>query len=383
MSRRNQINERNNDDDNNNKRHDEDFFGGHKKQETDLGGVGGKSLWDAAKDIVTSREKAETLPTESNTVLFVGSRTGGKTTMILRYLERTNEAAKPTIALDYNYAKKPKTIDTIGKDIGHIWELGDGTFLTKLIDVVLTPETIGNASVVLVLDLSQPQELWHTYQILYEAIAKRVKYCISEAAKQNPHIKDKLKEAILKRLGNAVRLDKGEIEPLRIPLLIIGSKYDQFQTLEPDEKKSIIKTLRFLTYYHGATLMSYSEKQESVHLRAIINHFLFDTALSNKQPQIDYQKPLYVKSGSETPEQIGPPPIPEYELGDVRENSPIALWRAAYCKRFPQEVEKRDPSSTQDYGRDPQYADASIDAMREQKMAELQRYLTMKNRSHS
>ncbi len=51
--------------------------------------------------------------------------------MILRYLERfvkklsdsshkttffvfrTNEAAKPTIALDYNYAKKPKNIDTV------------------------------------------------------------------------------------------------------------------------------------------------------------------------------------------------------------------------------------------------------------------------------
>jgi len=32
-------------------------------------------------------------------------------------------------------------------------------------------------------------------------------------------------------------------------------------------------------------------------------------------------------------------------------------------------VEKRDPSSVKDYGRDPEYADASIDAMREQKLA--------------
>ncbi len=61
-----------------------------------------------------------------------------------------------------------------------------------------------NASVVLVLDLSQPQELWHTYQTLYEAIAKRVKFCISEASKLNPNLKDKLKESILKRIGNAV-----------------------------------------------------------------------------------------------------------------------------------------------------------------------------------
>ncbi|CAF2015439.1 unnamed protein product [Rotaria magnacalcarata] len=378
MSKKNQAND--------DKKHDDDFYGGRKREETDLGGGGGggKSLWDAAREIAASREKAETLPTESNTILFVGSRTGGKTTMILRYLERTNEAAKPTIALDYNYAKKPKTIDTIGKDIGHIWELGDGTSLTKLIDVVLTAETIGNASVVLVLDLSQPQELWNTYQILYDTIAKRVKYCISEAAKQNPNIKEKLKESILKRLGSTIRPEKHDIEPLRIPLLIIGSKYDLFQTLEPDAKKSIIKTLRFLTYYHGATLMSCSEKQESVvHLKSMMNHFLFDTELPNKQPQIDYQKPLYVKSGSETPDQIGPPPIPEYDLGDLRENTPIAVWRAAFSKRFPQEAEKRDPSLTQDYGRDPQYADAAIDAMREQKMAELQRYLTMKNRSHS
>jgi hypothetical protein len=60
--------------------------------------------------------------------------------------------------------------------------------------------------VVLVLDLSRPEELWHTYQTLYEAIAKRVKYCTSEASKQNPNIKDKLRDSIIKRIGNAVSL---------------------------------------------------------------------------------------------------------------------------------------------------------------------------------
>ncbi len=41
-------------------------------------GVGGKSLWDAAREIVANREQAEAIPTESNTVLFVGSRNGVK-----------------------------------------------------------------------------------------------------------------------------------------------------------------------------------------------------------------------------------------------------------------------------------------------------------------
>ena len=41
----------------------------------------------------------------------------------------------------------------------------------------------------------------------------------------------------------------------------------------------------------------------------------------------------------------------------------------SFDKIFLFKVEKRDPSLLQDYGRDPQYADASIDAMREQKLA--------------
>ena len=42
----------------------------------------------------------------------------------------------------------------------------------------------------------------------------------------------------------------------------------------------------------------------------------------------------------------------------------IGLFDSFFLK-----VEKRDPSLMQDYGRDPVYADASIDAMREQKLA--------------
>ncbi len=79
----------------------------------------------------------------------------------------------------------------------------------------------------------------------------------------------------------------------------------------------------------------------------------------SKQPQTDYQKPLYVKSGSETSDQIGPPPVAAQDIGDLREkyyiyinysiellllsfSTPAAVWRAAYCKRFPQEVSVRD-----------------------------------------
>ena len=44
-----------------------------------------------------------------------------------------------------------------------------------------------------------------------------------------------------------------------------------------------------------------------------------DRFSSSKHSQTDHMKPIFVKSGSETPEQIGAPPVPEYELGDLKE----------------------------------------------------------------
>lgn len=66
----------------------------------------------------------------------------GKSSIVLRYTDRNNEAAKPTIALDYTFCRKAKAGSSVLKNIGHIWELGEGTFLMKLIDVVVNPENI-------------------------------------------------------------------------------------------------------------------------------------------------------------------------------------------------------------------------------------------------
>ena len=62
--------------------------------------------------------------------------------IILRYTDRNNEIAKPTIALDYTFCRKAKNGSSVLKNVGHIWELGEGTFLMKLIDVVVNPENI-------------------------------------------------------------------------------------------------------------------------------------------------------------------------------------------------------------------------------------------------
>jgi hypothetical protein len=44
---------------------------------------------------------------------FIAKHSDGSQRRTFFFIFRTNEAAKPTIALDYNYAKKPKNIDTV------------------------------------------------------------------------------------------------------------------------------------------------------------------------------------------------------------------------------------------------------------------------------
>ena len=48
--------------------------------------------------------------------------------------------------------------------------------------------------------------------------------------------------------------DKDVVDLIPIPITIIGSKYDEFQNFDPEKKKIISKTLRYVAHYHGAHL---------------------------------------------------------------------------------------------------------------------------------
>eukprot|EP00731_Ephydatia_muelleri_P018449 Em0011g489a len=63
-----------------------------------------------------------------------------KTTLILQFLER-EEPSKPTTGLDYTYGRKSKGAK-MEKDVTHMWELGGGTSLSKLIEIPITAASI-------------------------------------------------------------------------------------------------------------------------------------------------------------------------------------------------------------------------------------------------
>ena len=51
--------------------------------------------------------------------------------------------------------------------------------------------------------------------------------------------------------------------------------------------------------------------------------------------------------------------------------TPIDLWKAAFCKHYPQDVIKKDENLLKDHGNDPQFAEPIIDSLKEQKLREL------------
>ncbi|RDD39755.1 Cytoplasmic dynein 2 light intermediate chain 1 [Trichoplax sp. H2] len=293
-----------------------------------------KSLWDIA---ILERNRAEqenkelidgnNVGSDGTNVFFLGSKNSGKSSIIMRFLDR-DENPKPTVALEYLFGRRARGANTV-KDVTHIWELGGGTFLTKLIDTVITPRTIS----------------------------------IHEFLKQQ-----------LNRRINEDHPDKSLMEPLLVPLVIVGSKYDIYQDFDPEKRKIISKTLRFIAHTYGATLQFFSTKNESLVARArqLIGNLAFHFPPS-KTNATDHNKPIIVPAGTDLFSQIGAPPLSDEQLGKISARRPMDLWKSAFCQYFPQEA-STNSNTNKNPAADSQYTESPIDNMRIQKDKELEQY---------
>ncbi|XP_010221688.1 PREDICTED: cytoplasmic dynein 2 light intermediate chain 1 [Tinamus guttatus] len=315
--------------------------------------AGSGTLWDLAVAEVEKRENAEGdgegAEVSEKSVLFVGSKNGGKTTIILRCLDR-EEIPKPTLALEYTFGRRARRHNT-PKDIAHFWELGGGTSLQELIRVPITSSNIRAFAIVLVLDLSKPNELWTTMESLLQVIRSHVNKILTKLGKTNPEVAAEIKQ----RMWNNLQKDHPDyelVDPFPLPLVIIGSKYDIFHEFDSEMRKIISKTLRFVSHYYGASLVGV-DKSKSVAL--------------------DHSRPLFIPAGLDSLHQIGPPPASESDLGKLHANTPLELWKKVFEKTFPPKSSS-DLQYTKDPAQDLQYAEYEVDVMRAQKNEELDQY---------
>ncbi|CDQ81573.1 unnamed protein product [Oncorhynchus mykiss] len=200
--------------------------------------ISSDTLWELASAEVQSREDGtggeedggvDPVSLNERTVFFIGNKAGGKTTILLRCLDR-DEPPKPTLALEYTFGRRARGHNT-PKDIAHLWELGGGTSLSDLVQIPITAQNVRSLSVVLVLDLSKPNALWGTMERLLQTTRTQV-----EKASSKPQRTVESKAGSKQQAQNRPLMvlpkdhpDRELINPFPVPLLIIGSKFDIFQ----------------------------------------------------------------------------------------------------------------------------------------------------------
>lgn len=324
-----------------------------------------ETIWDAAVRLSKEAEKNGTSKNIETTFLVVGNKQSGKTTLLHRFLDKT-DTPKPSLALEYMFGRRSHGAGVL-KDICHIWELAGGALATDLLEIPITMETLRSLSVVMVLDLSAPEVLCILFETLLKALQSRIDRVLDMALKNDAGINEAIHEATSSRLPED-HPDKKAVTPFPVPLLIIGSKYDIFQNYEPEKRKVTCRYLRHVAHANGASLLLTSSKNESLisRLKTNLTYLAFGSSAGpTKASHADYNKPLHITFGEDSFERIdGSSPANSTQVSNC-----YAVVKKAFTEIFPQVEQKM--TIPEDPSRDPKFKEKDIDVMKAQKEAEL------------
>ena len=143
------------------------------------------------------------------------------------------------------------------QDVCHIWELGGGTTSIKLLETPLSASKLLSLHVILMVDLSEPYELWFTLETIMSSLHTHVQHSFKSQEAKDQNLQEALMNSLNKDRVDSDHPDLEATEPFSLPIVILGGKYDLFQNMEPEKKKIVCKALRFFCHFYGATLQFY------------------------------------------------------------------------------------------------------------------------------
>lgn len=276
--------------------------------------------------------------------------------MINKFLDR-DEAPRPTLALEYSFGRRSAPGQGVQKQVCNVWELGSLSNSNQLIEVPLKSHGLNNFAAVIILDLSQPDNLWTDLEIALHGLKQ---------AFQSIKIDDL--ELLTQQTKNRVGTDHSDLKTLELfsfPIILVGGKYDIFQDLDPEIKKHICRCLRSISHAIGSSLIFYSSKNSilSKTMRDVLNHFGFGSPANPFRSTItDYNEPLIIPFGGDSWEKIGVVPTNSERIG------------ITYSTQIPQ-INTSLPDILNDPAKDSGFFEAVIDELRSQKDEELLRLI--------
>lgn len=149
----------------------------------------------------------------------------------------------------------------------HVWELGGGRSLSKLIEVVLTPETAASAVAAIVLDLSNPSSLVEELRYWVKLLKSRAEDCAAKlAAKTSGRKRHARLQALLtarsKRLES--HEDAGKLACSPLPILVVGAKCDLAKERNAEQLKVVAHTLRAIAHKEGLSIFYTSHEDRAL-----------------------------------------------------------------------------------------------------------------------
>ncbi|TNN12135.1 Cytoplasmic dynein 2 light intermediate chain 1 isoform 2 [Schistosoma japonicum] len=335
-------------------------------------------VWEIA--IQQDKTKPGARKRTETTIIFAGNKGSGKSTIINRFLER-NESPKPTLALDYTYGRKGVG-NFLTRAVSHIWELGGGLKLSDLLGVVITPNNILSLHLILVIDLSKPEELWDTIDTLLKSVSGRIDQMLDRLYQKNV---TRIQNIFKENLRNRIPSNHPDIEllnPFPLPLTVLGTKYDILMAKSAEQQNLIYRTIRFLSHFYGASVYFCSVKDDGLlkKIKAYLSHIAFDSK-NLFDVQMETGKPLMIPVGVDSFSNIGTPMNVDMEIERLTVKSPLEMWKNVFCSKFPQKSGLTTSfGNIIDPSKDLQYSEPLVDSARKIKHDELESKLHQNER---
>jgi len=307
-------------------------------------------------------------------LLFVGSKSAGKSTLVNAFLQK-DEVPKPSTPLEFRYARK--TGATGQNIVANLWELAGAAELTSLLKVVLRPERLSSSAVAITLDLSEPENALATLLQWLGDLRRHVDAMVAELKQQGDKgaavlaSVRKARDQLWAEHPDAAIEAIEAVRPIGIPVVVLVNKWDAFEAayVEGEYRKLVCRSLRFFAHQAGASLLCtrHKDKPSTAIVRNLLSHIAFGTA-AIKTVQLDHSKALVVPASADTFAGIGKPPTVEGVFADSAADKFKAAWEAT----FPPKETKREAQDLTLVEAE-QFAEETIDELRKQKRSELMR----------
>jgi len=280
-------------------------------------------------------------------LLVVGAKASGKTTVIETIINRTGGSSKthsgapdPTTSLDYRYMGQGLRSGAHVL-LTHIWELGGGQSLTKLVDISINTDSLERSGVVIVLDLSNPKSILADITYWIAVISKRISDVIDKISARRPKAAETLRAKAQNRVGGSKHLDIQSLQKslCPLPILIVANKFDKFRDNSVEQLRSVAGLLRSFALIYGGALI-YVSKSDSSSRQALLAHICEIQRLqrgvqekkSNKKPPLNTRDvdTLSVPFGADSLQALGGP----NSAGALQPEVVLSEWSKHFKKVF-------------------------------------------------